>query len=364
MICSYGCNQEAKFQLKNKKWCCSIKSNSCPEIRRKNSEGSKNCYKNGRNLNFGGSKEKGDELRKKSHESHIEKLKQRPFEQWGKKLKCDLILKEQDFKCCHCKIEKFWNSKPLTFELDHINGDKQNNKRENLRLLCPNCHSQTDTWRGRGGGKYKTIKIEEEKIVEKLEELKSIYQTIIYFEYAPTKGIYDRFYKIIRKYKLETIVFEDNINAKIVNKIKIQKEEQIANLNKLTIELKNKEKELIEKTRKIKIVAQSEFKEKDQRRIKEKNSQFGTCWIYNLKLKENKKIKIQEIKFWEKEGWEKGRKQKFDKGNSESKRLIATIDKTWISNVQTKETKFIKEQKSLEYLRNGWIKGRINFKSI
>ena len=41
------------------------------------------------------------------------------------------------------------------------------------------------------------------------------------------------------------------------------------------------------------------------------NSQFGTCWIYNLELKENKKIKKDELEQWLASGWIKGRKQKF-----------------------------------------------------
>lgn len=52
-------------------------------------------------------------------------------------------------KCAICKIEPFWNNKPLSLHLDHINGDHHNNDLTNLRLLCPNCHSQTDTYTGR-----------------------------------------------------------------------------------------------------------------------------------------------------------------------------------------------------------------------
>lgn len=45
--CEYGCNQEAKYQLKNGKWCCSKSQNSCLEIRKKCSEGLKRAYKLG-----------------------------------------------------------------------------------------------------------------------------------------------------------------------------------------------------------------------------------------------------------------------------------------------------------------------------
>jgi len=51
-----------------------------------------------------------------------------------------------EYKCFECKIGGKYNSKPLTLQLDHINGDNRDNRIENLRWLCPNCHTQTDTY--------------------------------------------------------------------------------------------------------------------------------------------------------------------------------------------------------------------------
>lgn len=65
------------------------------------------------------------------------------------------LLKEGliDYCCSICGISE-WNEKKLSLHLDHINGVKHDNRLENLRLLCPNCHSQTDTYAGRNIGKW------------------------------------------------------------------------------------------------------------------------------------------------------------------------------------------------------------------
>lgn len=55
-----------------------------------------------------------------------------------------------DEVCAQCGIGPEWNGKPLSLQLDHVNGDHLDNRPENLRLLCPNCHSQTETFAGKG----------------------------------------------------------------------------------------------------------------------------------------------------------------------------------------------------------------------
>ncbi|MFF4258954.1 HNH endonuclease signature motif containing protein [Streptomyces sp. NPDC001663] len=56
-------------------------------------------------------------------------------------------------RCSLCGTEAVWLGEPLPLEVDHIDGDWRNNRIENLRLLCPNCHSTTDTYRGRNKGR-------------------------------------------------------------------------------------------------------------------------------------------------------------------------------------------------------------------
>lgn len=53
--------------------------------------------------------------------------------------------KVTEYKCIECKNSS-WMGKPLKLQIDHIDGDRTNNRIENYRYLCPNCHSQTLTW--------------------------------------------------------------------------------------------------------------------------------------------------------------------------------------------------------------------------
>src|SRR5574339_274582 len=51
--------------------------------------------------------------------------------------------------CSECGLKDEWNGRPIRMQADHKNGICNDNRPENLRLLCPNCHSQTRTFSGR-----------------------------------------------------------------------------------------------------------------------------------------------------------------------------------------------------------------------
>jgi hypothetical protein len=54
--------------------------------------------------------------------------------------------------CCWVCGVKEWNGKPLGLELEHIDGNAENNSEENVCLICPNCHSQTSTYKAKNKG--------------------------------------------------------------------------------------------------------------------------------------------------------------------------------------------------------------------
>jgi hypothetical protein len=56
-------------------------------------------------------------------------------------------------RCSLCGMAAVWRGHPLPLEVDHIDGDWRDNRIENLRFLCPNCHSTTDNYRGHGKGR-------------------------------------------------------------------------------------------------------------------------------------------------------------------------------------------------------------------
>lgn len=79
------------------------------------------------------------------------------------------IFHEQGCACNRCK-NTTWQDQNIPLELEHIDGNNQNHNRENLELLCPNCHALTDTWRGRNrkNNKVKKPKVTDDQLLTAL----------------------------------------------------------------------------------------------------------------------------------------------------------------------------------------------------
>ncbi len=72
----------------------------------------------------------------------------------NRQLKAILIKEGVKDQCVLCGQLPFHNGEVLVLQLDHVDGDSKNNVRKNLRILCPNCHTQTKTW----GSKNRILK--------------------------------------------------------------------------------------------------------------------------------------------------------------------------------------------------------------
>lgn len=111
----------------------------------------------------------------------------------GTKLLKELLkLRPQKCECCG---NSEWLDQPIKLEVHHIDGDCTNNVLENLSLLCPNCHSYTESW---CKIKSKTT-INDEQLIEALQSSKSIHQALLKVGLSTAGVNYDRAKLLIQK---------------------------------------------------------------------------------------------------------------------------------------------------------------------
>ena len=78
----------------------------------------------------------------------------------GDRLRKALLRTGRPYVCVMCGNSGTWLLRPMTLHVDHINGDYLDCRPENLRFLCPNCHSQTPTYAGRNMGKTRRVVVD------------------------------------------------------------------------------------------------------------------------------------------------------------------------------------------------------------
>ena len=101
-------------------------------------------------------------------------------------------------ECRECGISS-WQDKPIILELDHINGDNRDSRFENLRLLCPNCHSQTPTWRGRNikGKRKKCVNVDDDVLLKAYDSCKNISKALTKVGMFPKGGNYAKLKRLL-----------------------------------------------------------------------------------------------------------------------------------------------------------------------
>lgn len=101
-------------------------------------------------------------------------------------------------RCENCGLEE-WLGQPINLQIHHIDGDRTNNSLDNLKLLCPNCHSYTSNFARKNTTQ---LIIPEEEYVRVLRSSKSIHSALLELGLTPKGGNYTRARELIEKYNI------------------------------------------------------------------------------------------------------------------------------------------------------------------
>jgi hypothetical protein len=197
--CEYGCGQEEKFKLKNGKSCCCSSANSCSAMRAKNTLGLKDSYSKGERTSIFNEEHRNKSIaskRKKAKDSFLTKNSYNS----NNAIK-NILFKGLNWenKCSQCNITE-WCEQKLNMQLDHIDGNNSNNQIENLRLLCPNCHSLTPTYCGKSINTGKK-RISDDILIEAIKNSSNVRQALIAVGLTPKGANYTRAYKLLSALK-------------------------------------------------------------------------------------------------------------------------------------------------------------------
>lgn len=194
-LCYYMCGQIARFKNKSGNLMCCERHQKCPAIKLKNGVSVKKSYQTVRIP-------AKDLYAKMPQESKNNMAWNRgnitaDFKYEGRGNHKGVLLRERGHKCQQCNLTE-WQGQPITIELEHVDGDNRNNIRENLKLLCPNCHSQTITWKGKNSVKKKLKQyVSDEELWQALSNTKNIRQALLSVGLTGKGGNYKRAYELL-----------------------------------------------------------------------------------------------------------------------------------------------------------------------
>jgi len=139
-----------------------------------------------------------DESIKKCKRTWKKKLLLSNFESLNEWAKRKRVIIEQEYRCHKCKLDE-WMSEPIALEIEHLNGEHTDNRRENLIALCPNCHSLSVTWRGRNKSK-KHGNLSDKEILDIYKRKGNIRQTLLEMGFAAKGDNYAKIKRILDRY--------------------------------------------------------------------------------------------------------------------------------------------------------------------
>ena len=107
------------------------------------------------------------------------------------------------YKCEICGNSQ-WNNQPIALEIHHIDGDSLNNDLNNLQLQCPNCHAQTENYRGKNINQ--NLAVSDEDFVNALKENPNVRQALLSLGLSAKGGNYSRAYALATQYQIKHIL--------------------------------------------------------------------------------------------------------------------------------------------------------------
>lgn len=140
-----------------------------------------------------------DKWRANIKQAWLDKYNATPFSELGMENRRRRVFEEQNYSCNKCGISE-WQGFKISLELEHKDGNTTNNVRENLEGLCPNCHSITDTWRGRNKPtKNGVTEVTDEFLLQCLKETINIRQGLLKAGIAAKGNNYERAKRLLGK---------------------------------------------------------------------------------------------------------------------------------------------------------------------